>query len=244
MMIKVIPIHVSQDVKHRDDISDIIIEHAELQPNDIIVVAQKIVSKAEGQLIRLSDVSPSELARGIAGEYGKDARVIQLVLQEARFIVRMDNGIIITQRYDGHICANSGVDTSNVPPNHALLLPKSSDISAQHIRDKIRRHMQMDVGVIISDTLGRPFRVGQIDVCVGCSGVAPLLDHTGNHDVYGRVLRVSVTAVADQLAGAAELVMGKTDYIPMAILRGVDDMIGDGSVQDLIRHNNDLFRQM
>ncbi len=244
MMIKVIPIHVSQDVKHRDDISDIIIEHAELQPNDIIVVAQKIVSKAEGQLIRLSDVSPSELARGIAGEYGKDARVIQLVLQEARFIVRMDNGIIITQRYDGHICANSGVDTSNVPPDHALLLPKSSDTSAQHIRDKIRHHMQMDVGVIISDTLGRPFRVGQTDVCVGCSGVAPLLDHTGNHDVYGRVLRVSVTAVADQLAGAAELVMGKTDYIPMAILRGVDDMIGDGSVQDLIRHNNDLFRQM
>ena len=243
-MIKVIPIHVSQGVKYRDDISDIIIKHAELQPNDIIVVAQKIVSKAEGQMILLSDVSPSELALGIAGEYGKDARVIDLVLQEARFIVRMDNGIIITQRYDGHICANSGVDTSNVPPNHALLLPKSGDASAQHIRDKIKRRMQMDVGVIISDTLGRPFRVGQTDVCVGCSGVAPLLDHTGNHDVYGRVLRVSVTAVADQLAGAAELVMGKTDCTPMAILRGVDDIMGDGSVQDLIRHNNDLFRQM
>lgn len=243
-MIKVIPIRVSQDVKYRDDISDIILKHAELQPNDIIVVAQKIVSKAEGQLILLSDVSPSELARGIAGEYGKDARVVELVLQEARFIVRMDNGIIITQRYDGHICANSGVDTSNVPPNHALLLPRSSDASAQHIRDKIKHHMQMDVGVIISDTLGRPFRVGQTDVCVGCSGVTPLLDHTGNHDVYGKVLRVSVTAVADQLAGAAELVMGKTDCTPVAILRGVGDVTGDGSVQDLIRHDNDLFGQM
>lgn len=243
-MITVIPIHVSRAIQYGDDICNIIIEHAELQPNDIIVVAQKIVSKAEGQLIRLSDVSPSELARGIAGEYGKDARVMELVLQEARFIVRMDDGIIITQRYDGHICANSGVDTSNVPPNHALLLPKSSDTSAQHIRDTIKRHMQMDVGVIISDTLGRPFRVGQTDVCVGCSGVAPLLDHTGNHDVYGRVLRVSVTAVADQLAGAAELVMGKTDNTPMAILRGVDGMMGDGSVQDLIRYNNDLFGQL
>lgn len=240
-MIQVMPIHVSRDIKHKDDIADILLEHAEMQPSDIIVVAQKIVSKAEGQLVRLSDVSPSNLALGIAGEYGKDARVVELVLREARLIVRMDNGVIITQRYDGHICANSGVDTSNVPPNHALLLPKSSDASAQHIRGRIKRHTQMDVGVIISDTVGRPFRVGQTDVCVGCSGVAPLLDHTGNPDVYGRVLRVSVTAVADQLAGAAELVMGKTGYIPMAILRGIGDMAGDGGVQDLIRHNNDLF---
>lgn len=241
-MIQVIPVHVDQDITCHDDLSCILAESAELQNNDIVVVAQKAVSKAEGQLVRLSDVSPSALARGIAGEYDKDARIIDLVLSEARYIVRMKDGIIITQRHDGHVCANSGVDISNVPQNHALLLPKNSDQSAWHIRYTIKQRLNLNVGVIISDTLGRPFRVGQTDICVGCSGIAPLLDHTGKTDVYGRVLRVSVTAVADQLAGAAEMVMGKADRTPMAILRGADNVLGEGTVQNLIRHTNDLFK--
>lgn len=243
-MIQVIPVHVSRDITHQDDPSRVIMESAELYENDVLVVAQKIISKAEGQLVQLSDVCPSALATGIAGEYGKDARVVELVLQEARFIVRMKDGIIITQRHDGHICANSGVDISNVPQNHALLLPKNSDQSAQRIRYDIKRQLNLNVGVIISDTLGRPFRVGQTDICIGCSGVAPLLDHTGKTDAYGRILRVSVTAAADQLAGAAEMVMGKTNHTPIAILRGADNMMGEGTVQDLIRHTNDLFKQM
>ncbi|MXX20349.1 MAG: coenzyme F420-0:L-glutamate ligase [Cenarchaeum sp. SB0665_bin_23] len=247
-MIQAIPVHMDGDITCTDDVCCMIIESADdIREGDVIVVAQKIVSKSEGRLVRLSDVRPSSLAVGIAGEYDKDARVVELVLREARRIVRMKNGIIITQRHDGHISANSGVDVSNVPPDCALLLPENSDESAHRIRYTIRDRLQINVGVIISDTLGRPFRVGQTDMCIGCSGVAPLLDYTGKTDVYDRVLRVSVTAMADQLAGAAELVMGKTRRTPVAILRGTHDyynMMGEGTARDLIRHTNDLFGQV
>lgn len=240
-MMDITPVRIDREILPKDDIHDIIAKNITLHTNDIVVIAQKAISKAEGRMVSLDEVRPSALARGIAGEYNKDARVVHLVLREAEFIVRMGNGVIITQMYDGHVCANSGVDTSNVPDDSALLLPKDSNYSARQIRHKIKDRLNIDVGVIISDTVGRPFRVGQTDICVGCAGILPLINYTGKPDTHGKVMRVSVTAIADQLAGAAEIVMKKTDDTPVAVLRGVL-CVGDGTSGDIIRSSGDLFK--
>ena len=239
--VKVIPIHISREVGAGDDIAVLILEGARLLDGDVLVVAQKIVSKAEGRMVLLDSVRPGLLARGIAGEYGKDPRVVELVLREATHIVRMGGGIIVTRLPSGHICANSGVDVSNVPAGCALPLPVDCDASAARIRNAVRDASGARVGVIISDTVGRPFRNGQTDIALGCAGISPLLDHTGEADTHGRVMRVSVTAVADQLAGAAELAMGKAAGNPAAVLRGTGAVVGNGSGMELIRTGRELF---
>ncbi|MBI1657231.1 MAG: coenzyme F420-0:L-glutamate ligase [Thaumarchaeota archaeon] len=238
---KVIPIHISREVGAGDDIAALILEGARLLDGDILVVAQKIVSKAEGRMVLLDSVRPGLLARGIAGEYGKDPRVVELVLREATHIVRMGGGVIVTRLPSGHICANSGVDVSNVPAGCALPLPVDCDASAARIRNVVWDVSGAQVGVIISDTVGRPFRNGQTDIALGCAGVSPLLDHTGKADAHGRAMRVSVTAVADQLAGAAELAMGKAAGNPAAVVRGTGAAAGNGSGMKLIRTGRELF---
>jgi len=239
--VKVIPIHISREVGAGDDIAALILEGARLLDGDILVVAQKIVSKAEGRMVLLDSVRPGLLARGIAGEYGKDPRVVELVLREATHIVRMGGGVIVTRLPSGHICANSGVDVSNVPAGCALPLPVDCDASAARIRNVVWDVSGAQVGVIISDTVGRPFRNGQTDIALGCAGVSPLLDHTGKADAHGRAMRVSVTAVADQLAGAAELAMGKAAGNPAAVVRGTGAAAGNGSGMKLIRTGRELF---
>ena len=238
---RVIPVHMPREVGAGDDIAALILEGAELLDGDIVVVAQKIVSKAEGRMVLLDGVRPGLLARGIAGEYGKDPRVVELVLREATHIVRMGGGVIVTRLPSGHICANSGVDVSNVPAGCALPLPVDCDASAARIRDGVRDASGTRVGVIISDTVGRPFRNGQTDIALGCAGVSPLLNHSGEADTHGRIMRVSVTAVADQLAGAAELAMGKVASNPAAVIRGTGAAAGAGSGRELIRAGRELF---
>lgn len=239
---EVVPVRISGEVGAGDDLAGMICGSARLADGDILVVAQKVVSKSEGRMVRLDDVQPSLLARGIAGEYGKDPRVVELVVREATRIVRMESGIIITETASGHICANSGVDQSNVPAGYALLLPEDCDRSAATIRHAIKETVGVSVGVIVSDTAGRPFRVGQTDIALGCSGLPPLLDYSGRPDWYGRVLRTTVTAVADQLAGAAELSMKKVGGTPVAVVRGAGVPAGDGSGGSVIRREGDLFR--
>ena len=239
---EVVPVRISGEVGAGDDLAGMICDSARLEDGDILVVAQKVVSKSEGRMVRLDGVQPSLLARGIAGEYGKDPRVVELVMREAARIVRMESRVIITETASGHVCANSGVDQSNVPPGCALLLPEDCDRSAASIRRAIEGTAGVRVGVIVSDTAGRPFRVGQTDIALGCSGLLPLLDYSGRPDRYGRVLRTTVTAVADQVAGAAELAMKKVGGTPVAVVRGAGAPAGDGPGISIIRTEGDLFR--
>ena len=241
-----LPVHIPGEISAGDDLAGMILDGMRLdgmrlEEGDVLVVAQKAVSKAEGRTVSLEGVECSPLARGIAGEYGKDPRVVELVLREAAGIVRMERGIIVTRLPSGHICANSGVDTSNVPAGCALLLPADCDASAERMASAIFARTGVRAGVVVSDTVGRPFRNGQTDIALGCARIRPLLDHTGKADTHGRIMRVSVTAVADQLAGAAELVMGKVSGTPAAVLRGSGASAGNGSGQDVIRSGGELF---
>ena len=235
---RVVPVRVDAHIKSGDDIAAILAGSAHLRDGDVLVVAQKIVSKAEGRMVHLDTIIPSLLARGIAGQYDKDPRVVELVLREATDIVRMERGIIVTRIRGGHICANSGVDVSNVPDGCALLLPRDSDASASNIRRALQDAAGVRVGVIISDTAGRPFRNGQTDVCLGCSGVETLRKY--DTDMLGRAMRVSEAAVADQLAGAAEIAMQKSLGCPAAVIRGAGAS-GEGRGADLIRLHGDMF---
>jgi len=217
---------------------------ARVADGDIVVVTQKAVSKAEGRVVELAGVAPSALALGIASEYGKDARVVELVLSEARRIVRMGRGVIITETRGGLVCANSGVDESNVAPGHAALLPEDADASARRVRSEVAAACGADVGVIISDTFGRPFRTGQVDCAIGAAGIAPSEDHAGRPDSFGRALRTTDIAVADELASAAELAMGKARSCPMAVIGGTGIAVGGGApASSLLRDaREDLFR--
>jgi coenzyme F420-0:L-glutamate ligase/coenzyme F420-1:gamma-L-glutamate ligase len=209
----------------------------------IVVVAQKVVSKSEGCLIRLDNVVPSAQARAWASEYQKDARVVEVVLQQARRVVRMDRGIVIAETHHGFVCANAGVDTSNAPPGTVVLLPPDPDKSANGLRRVLEAALRRQVGVIISDTFGRPWRMGLTNVALGVSGLSPFIDYRGQVDSYGRSLQATVLATADELAGAAELVMGKTAGIPAAIIEGFSIGPTEGRGRELIRSaEDDLFR--
>ncbi len=193
----------------------------ELRNGDVIVVSHIIVSKAEGRIVNLSEITPSEFAKKISTESGKDPRHIELVLRESKRIVRMRRGLIISETVNGLICANAGVDLSNVGKGKAAMLPLDPDNSARKIRERIRELAKVDVAVIISDTHGRPLRNGAVNIAIGCSGLEPLLDRRGEVDIYGRVLTSKIICVADELASAAELVIGQADEkIPVAIIRG------------------------
>ncbi|MDP9367066.1 MAG: coenzyme F420-0:L-glutamate ligase [Chloroflexota bacterium] len=191
-----------------------------LEPGDVLVVTHKIVSKAEGRLVRLPEVEPSALASRLAADTGKDARQIEVVLREAKRISRMDRGVIIAETVHGFVCANAGVDASNVASEVVCLLPEDPDASAAGLRAALRERFGVDVGVIVSDSFGRPWRNGIVNVAIGVAGLAPLADYRGQHDPAGYELRASVLAVADELAAAAELVMHKLEARPVALIRG------------------------
>jgi len=214
-----------------------------LEDGDIVVVTQKIVSKAEGCVVSLDSVTPSPLAVQWAELWDKDARVVELVLRQSRRIVRMHRGVIISETHHGLVCANAGVDQSNVGSERVTLLPPDSDASAERLRAGLSRRSGVRLGVIISDTFGRAWREGQTNVAIGVAGVEALRHFEGQLDPTGYELRVTMLATADELAGAAELVMGKVDRVPVAVVRGLEHALGNGSAAELIRPAvNDLFR--
>jgi coenzyme F420-0:L-glutamate ligase / coenzyme F420-1:gamma-L-glutamate ligase len=210
---------------------------------DLFVVAQKAVSKAEGCTVQLAGIEPSEIARDWATRYDKDARMIEVVLRESKRVVRMERGVLITETRHGFICANAGVDASNVAPDVVTLLPADADQSARDIRATLEREFNTRVAVIVSDTFGRPWREGITNVAIGVAGIAPLVDYRGQMDSHGRPLKVTVIAIADELASAAELLMRKTAGVPVVIIRGFDYTARAASVRELIRPpETDLFR--
>jgi len=215
-----------------------------LQGGDILVVTQKIVSKAEGFLIALKDITPSPWAEQYARQWGKDPRHVEVVLHQARRIVRMDRGVLIAETHHGFICANAGVDQSNIEGEEVVaVLPTDPDASARAIRQGLHERLGIEVAVIISDTFGRPWRNGITNVAIGLSGMQAIKDYTGQCDAQGYTLRVTALAVADELAAAAELVMNKLDNVPVAVIRGYDYPRGEGSLGQLIRApERDLFR--
>jgi coenzyme F420-0:L-glutamate ligase/coenzyme F420-1:gamma-L-glutamate ligase len=215
-----------------------------LQAGDILVVTQKVVSKAEGHLIVLKDILPSPLAESFARQWGKDPRHVEVVLQQSRRIVKMDRGVLITETHHGFICANAGVDQSNIEGEEVVaVLPPDPDASARAIRQALRERLGFDVAVIISDTFGRPWRYGLVNIAIGLSGIEAIKDYTGQLDAQGYELRVTALAIADELAAAAELVMNKLDNVPVAVIRGYEYPRGEGSLAQLIRAaERDLFR--
>ena len=217
---------------------------ASIEAGDVVVVTQKIVSKAEGRVVVLSDVTPSGFAEKIAARYDKDPRLVEVVLQESSRVVRMDQGVIITETRHGFICANAGVDQSNVETHgEVALLPIDPDASAASIREAIARDAGVEAAVIISDTFGRPWREGCTDVAIGVAGMEALVDYRGVTDPAGHELRATVIAVADEIASAAELVMGKLDRVPAAIVRGYAYNPGGTGASVLVRPpEGDLFR--
>lgn len=245
------------DVGPGDDIVELILGGLErsgltLRGGDILVVTHKIVSKAEGRLVDLRGVEPSELAIRWAEASGKDPRQIEVVLRESKRIVRMERGILIAETEHGFVCANAGVDASNVGPETVCLLPRDPDGSAAAIRDELQAALGVDVGVVISDSFGRPWRNGIVNVAIGVAGIPALADYRGQIDAAGYSLHVTVLAIADELASAAELVMHKLDGRPVAVIRGyrvpvdrrerIEDR-GLGTGRELIMEaSRDLFR--
>jgi coenzyme F420-0:L-glutamate ligase/coenzyme F420-1:gamma-L-glutamate ligase len=210
---------------------------------DLFVVAHKIISKAEGRIVDLDSVTPSTTAQNWAVKSGKNPRLVELILSETRRVMRMERGIMIVETHHGLVCANAGVDVSNCPPGTALLLPRDPDNSARRLKHALDIAFGVPIGVIISDTFGRPWREGLVNVAIGVAGIGPLTDYRGQRDVFGRTLQASVLAVADELASAAELVMGKTERIPVAMIRGCDAGETGGAARELIRlPERDLFR--
>ena len=236
-------------VRRGDRIADQIVRAAaeeglQIQTRDVVVVAQKIVSKAEGREVPLKSVSPSTFSKALSRITGKDPRHIEVILRETESILRMRDAHLIVETRHGFVCANAGVDKSNVEnKNSVTLLPADPDKSAREIRSRIREITGADVGVIVSDTFGRAWRIGQVDVAIGVDGMNPVADYRGRKDMFGNRLNVTQIAVADELASAAELVMKKSDGVPVAIVRGFQYPRGKGSAKDLIRpREQDLFR--
>jgi coenzyme F420-0:L-glutamate ligase/coenzyme F420-1:gamma-L-glutamate ligase len=216
-----------------------------LRPHDVVVVTQKVVSKAEGAIVDLRTVEPRPEAVAFAERWDRDPRQIEVVLREARRVVRMEHGVLITETEHGFICANGGVDASNVGPASGqivTLLPHDPDRSATAIRDAIRARFGVDVPVIVSDSFGRPWRWGITDVAIGVSGLIPIEDLRGTPDADGRVMKSTIRASADEIASAAELALGKTAGRPVAIVRGARPLLGEGSIRDaLMPREFDLF---
>jgi coenzyme F420-0:L-glutamate ligase/coenzyme F420-1:gamma-L-glutamate ligase len=230
-------------------IAEALASAVDLQPlrdDDVLVVTQKVVSKAEGAIVDLMPIVPSPVATEFARRYDRDARQVEVVLREAKRVVRMANGVIITETHHGFVCANGGIDASNVGPssgNVVTLLPRDPDASADAIRSAIRGRLGHDLPVIVSDSFGRPWRFGIVDVAIGVSGLLPLEDLRGEPDADGRIMRSTVRSVVDEIASTAELVLGKTAGRPLALVRGVAFQRGDGRIADaLIPAEMDLFR--
>jgi coenzyme F420-0:L-glutamate ligase/coenzyme F420-1:gamma-L-glutamate ligase len=219
-------------------------QRAEIRDGDIVVIAQKIVSKSEGRIVKLSDVVPSERALAMAAESGKDARQIEVVLSESAKIVRWERGILICETRHGFVCANAGVDRSNAgAPDTVVLLPVDPDASAARLRDAFRATTGATVSVVVTDTFGRAWREGHTNVAIGLAGLPALKRYVGQRDPEGYELRVTEIAVADEIAGAAELVMGKLDRCPVALVRGFTLDEPSETAQEYVRPaDRDLFR--
>jgi coenzyme F420-0:L-glutamate ligase/coenzyme F420-1:gamma-L-glutamate ligase len=248
-MVQIIGLRKMPLVKRGDKIAELIIkaakaEHLQLEDNDVLVVAQKIVSKAEGSVVDLKTVKPSPRAKKIAKASGKDPRHVETILRQSSKILRLNGPHIIVKTHHGFVCANAGVDRSNVEnPDSVVILPEDPDKSARRIRQGVGQLAGVDVGVVVSDTFGRAWRVGQVNVAIGVAGLQPIVDYRGSKDMFGYVLNVTQMAVADELASAAELVMKKSDRVPVAIIRGFDSVRGAGEARELIRpEEEDLFR--
>lgn len=246
--IQIVPLLGLPEIQPGDDLRALIVQACRSQKlrnrnGDIFVVAHKIVSKAEGRIVALHSVRPSEQAVRWAVQYQKDPRVFQLILSETKRIVRMDRGVIISETQHGFVCANAGVDISNVPEGCAVLLPVDPDRSARNLQKQLTKTLKASIGVIISDTFGRPWREGIVNVALGVAGVAALEDYRGKCDRMGKIMQATLIARADEIAAAAELVMGKTSGVPVALVRGVDNSPRKGSGRDLLRSpERDLFR--
>jgi coenzyme F420-0:L-glutamate ligase/coenzyme F420-1:gamma-L-glutamate ligase len=236
------------EIRAGEDMGRLIAEAAAAQgtplaTHDVLVVGQKVISKAEGRILRLSEVEPAPATRRMAESLGRDPRLVEVILRESRRVVRMDKGVIITETHHGWICANAGVDQSNVDLDTVALLPEDPDRSARALRDRIHALTGAEVAVVVSDTFGRPWREGLTNVAIGLAGMAALRDYVGVPDSAGRPLQATILAVADELAGAAEIVMGKLDRIPAAIVRGLRVEAGEGGSKPLLREPaRDLFR--
>jgi len=237
-------------IKAGDNIAELVCNAAErqgtpIQNGDILVVTHVIVSRAEGKVVNLDEIVPSEFAKNIAAQYEKDPALVEVVLRESKSIRRMGDGKLITESKHGFVCANAGVDKSNVLGERIVaLLPDDPDSSAETIRQEVKKLIGCDVAVIISDTHGRPLREGEINVAIGVAGIKPIRDRRGEKDLFGYVLRVKQTAVADELASAAELVIGQADEgIPVAIIRGYNYPKSENAkATELIRlKEKDLF---
>lgn len=247
--LRIIPIQGIGEVSPGDDLAALILgaleQHGQrLEAGDILVVTQKIVSKAEGRLVDPQTVEPSAFAHAVAAQGAKDAHHYEVVLREARRVSRMDRGVLIVETRHGLICANAGVDESNVDGGRMLtLLPEDPDASAAALRAALQERSGVVAAVIISDTFGRAWREGQVNVAIGVAGMMPLANYAGQPDTYGYEMRVTNIAVADELAAAAELVMGKVDKVPVAIIRGYAYLPGEGDARMLVRApERDLFR--
>jgi coenzyme F420-0:L-glutamate ligase/coenzyme F420-1:gamma-L-glutamate ligase len=240
-VISIRPVEGLPEISEGDDLAALIAERAGLEDGDVLVVAQKVVSKAEGRVERLSEIEPSERARELAAD--RDPRQTELILREAVRLVRVRPPLVIAETRHGFVCASAGVDASNAPePESVVLLPEDPDASAAGLRARLRELTGAEIGVIVSDSFGRPWRQGTTDVAIGLAGVRPLLDLKGVRDGVGYELHATVIAVADELAGAAELVLGKTDGVPAAVIRGVEAR-GEGSARELLMPpERDLFR--
>ncbi len=251
--VEVIALDGIPEVRSGDDLPALLADALErtrdalpLRPDDVLVVTQKVVSKAEGAIADLSTVEPRAEAVEFGERFDRDPRQVEVVLREARRIVRMERGVLITETEHGFVCANGGVDASNVGPGSGTivtLLPRDPDASAAAIRAALATRFGVDVPVIVSDSFGRPWRWGIVDVAIGVSGLLPLEDLRGVADHDGRTMRSTVRAVADEIASAAELAFGKTTGRPAALVRGADPTRGEGSIRDLVMApENDLFR--
>jgi coenzyme F420-0:L-glutamate ligase/coenzyme F420-1:gamma-L-glutamate ligase len=240
---EVLPVEGMPEVGPGDDLAGLIAERGALRDGDIVVVAQKVVSKAEGRIRELTAVTPGSDALELAARLDADPRMVQVVLDESVRIVRSDR-VLIVETKQGYICANAGVDHSNVPgEDRVTLLPEDADRSAAALRERLRALTGTEVAVVIADTFGRPWRVGIENVALGLAGVPALVDYRGQPDDWGKELHATVVAVADELAAAGELVMGKTARVPVAIVRGYHPEAPVGSGRDLIRPPEfDLFR--
>lgn len=247
--IRILPLTVEGEIRIGDSLSGKLLAAARrsrlrFQDGDILVVKHKVVSKAEGALVALDEVRPSPWSRAWARRFGVDARVTELALRESRRVVRQKRRVLITETRHGFVCANSGVDVSNVDGGrHAVLLPKDPDRSAGRLRTEFKKALAVQIAVIISDSFGRPWREGLTEVAIGVAGMRPLIDYRGRRDPHGYSLHATVDAVADELACAAGLVCGKLAGTPACIIRGFAYRRGNGSGRELIRPAKfDLFR--
>lgn len=252
-MLKVSPVTITglkgiPNVNQGDNLVDLILNAASKQSfslvdGDIIVITSKIVSKAEGRIVKLEDVKPSDSALQLSKTQQSDPKKIEVILSEAKRIVRMVKGLMIIETPQGFVCANGGVDASNIEYGSLVLLPKNSDRTARKISKSLKKKLGIDVAIIITDTFGRPWREGQTNVAIGISGIIPLKSYSGLTDDYGNILKSTNIAIADEIASASELVMGKLDKIPVAIIRGYKYQAGKSSARKMVRTiSRDLFR--